>query len=66
MEIIKENGNIKAKVIICDKYDDELLTMRNGWQWSGAPLNENLACQIIDALNEYLTILKEKRDEANE
>ncbi len=63
MEITKENGQIKAKVIINDKYGDEMLTMVNGWQWSGFPLNENLAVQIVDALNEYLAVLNEKSKE---
>ena len=66
MEIIKENGKVKAKVVIDDRYGDEMLTMRNGWQWTGFPLNEDLAFQMIDALNEYLTVLKEKRDEADD
>ena len=66
MEIIKENGKVKAKVVLNDRYGDELLIMTNGHQWTGGPMNENLACQVIDALNEYLTVLKEKRDESKD
>ena len=64
MEIIKDNGKVKAKVVINENYDDELSVMTNGWQWSGAPLNENLAFQVIDALSEYLDVLKDARDAA--
>lgn len=51
--IIRENGKIKAKVTVDGKYDD-LVTMTNGWQWSGVGMNPELARLTIEVLQEYL------------
>ena len=52
-EILKENGNIKARVT-SDEYGAELLTMRNGWQWTGQPMTPELARLTVEALQQYL------------
>lgn len=54
MEILKENGKIKAKVVT-DEFGSELLTMRNGYQWTGQPMTPELAKLTIEALQEYLS-----------
>ena len=52
-EILRENGKIKAKVT-SDKYGTELLTMRNGHQWTGSVITPDLATLIVEVLQEYL------------
>ena len=51
--IIKENGKLKAK-IEDDGYDVTLLTMRNGFQWTGQPIDKELAKLTIEVLQEYV------------
>jgi len=53
---LRENGKIKARVEI-DDFDTSLLTMRNGFQWTGQPVSPELATLIIEVLNEYLESL---------
>lgn len=57
MEDIKlSNGKKKVEL----KFDDfavgkpQLMTMRNGFQWSGVPIDKDLAKMIVDVLSEYL------------
>ena len=57
--ILKEskiNENVKAQVVIDPnpRICPQLHTMRNGYQWTGQPIDPELARQIIDALQEYL------------
>ena len=52
-------GEQRAKVTI-DKYSVNLLTMVNGRQWSGFPLNVELAKMIVSVLDEYLSIQSNK------
>lgn len=52
-KIIKEDGNEKAKVHN-DGFGIELLTMRNGYQWTGQPMTPNLAKLTIEVLQEYI------------
>ena len=52
-EILRENGKIKAKVVY-NGYDVSFLTMLNGWQWTGQPMNPELAKLAIEVLQEYL------------
>jgi len=52
-EIQRENGKVKAK-LTKDDYDTQLLTMRNGFQWTGQPMTPELAKMTIDVLQQYL------------
>ncbi|WP_067986172.1 hypothetical protein [Neptuniibacter pectenicola] len=52
-EIVRENGKIKAK-LTKDDYDTQLLTMRNGFQWTGQPMTPELAKLTIEVLQQYL------------
>ena len=54
--IEKENGFIKAKVVN-EGFGPELLTMRNGHQWTGQPISPELARLITEVLQEYLDSL---------
>lgn len=56
-KIIRESGKLKARVDI-DKYGAQLMTMRNGFQWSGAEITPVLAELTIEVLREYLDICK--------
>ena len=51
--ILKENGQIKAKVVD-DGYGISFLTMINGLQWTGQPISRELAKLTIDVMKEYL------------
>jgi len=51
--ILNLNGK-KGVKIEDDKYGTELLTSRNGWQWTGQVVNVELLEMIRDAINEYL------------
>jgi len=51
--IEKTNGKLRAKVED-DGYGTSLLTMRNGYQWTGQPMEPELAKLTIEALQEYL------------
>lgn len=52
-EITRENGKIKAQIRE-DDYGCSLLTMRNGYQWTGQPMTPELARLTIEVLQEYL------------
>ena len=52
-EITRENGKIKAR-LTKDEYDTQLLTMLNGFQWSGQPMTPELARLTIEVLQQYL------------
>ena len=53
MEIIRENGKVKAMVII-NEYGSELLSMTNGRHFSSHKITPELAKLIIAVLQEYL------------
>ena len=53
--ITRGNGNIKARVE-CGKYNDELLTIKDDFQWTVQPLNPELARLTILVLTEYLEV----------
>lgn len=52
IDIVKGNGDKKVR-IHDDGYGLELLTMRNGWQWSGAGVDDEILDLIVDAINDY-------------
>ena len=52
MEIEKRNGK-RGVVIREDKYGIEVLTMRNGFQWSGMPMNAELIDMLEQAIVEF-------------
>ena len=52
MEIKKLNGK-KGVVIREDKYGIEVLTMRNGYQWSGMPMDAELIDMLEQAIVEF-------------
>ena len=51
---IKESGNKKVK-ITKDKYGTELYIMRNGFQWSGSPVDEEILSMILSVIEEYFS-----------
>ena len=53
IKLLRENGKIKA-MVETDDYGSELLTMRNGHQWTGQPISPELARLTIEVLQEYL------------
>ena len=54
-EVVSVHGEGKVRVKIQhDKYGTDLLTTRNGYQWSGFPIDREMAKQIIMAMSEYL------------
>lgn len=54
LNIEKRNGK-KGVVIREDKYGVEVLTMRNGYQWSGMPMDEELIDMLQAAISEFKT-----------
>ena len=52
MEIEKRNGK-RGVVIREDKYGIEVLTMRNGFQWSGMPMDAELIDMLEQAIVEF-------------
>lgn len=52
-ELLKQDGEVKAKVIM-DGNGICLLTMKNGFQWTGQPLTPKLAEVTIKVLQKYL------------
>ena len=52
MEIEKRNGK-RGIVIREDKYGIEVLTMRNGFQWSGMPMDAELIDMLEQAIVEF-------------
>ena len=54
MEVLKQNGNKRVK-IIDDKYGTDFHTMRNGFSWSGFPVDIELLKIMKDTITEYLT-----------
>lgn len=65
IDIVKENGKLKAKVSI-NIYGAELLTMRNGYQWTGQPMSPELTRRTIDALHEQGTMKMAQTDETTQ
>lgn len=62
ISIKKSKGKLGVN-IEHSKYDKQILTTRNGWQWSGMPINDDLADLLIDVLIEYKKQrLQEKED----
>lgn len=52
----KEKLGVRAEV---SDYGDQLLGMRNGYQWSGQPLSPELAEMMIEVLQEYIEFKKQ-------
>lgn len=52
-EILRENGEVKAKIQIND-FVTILLTTRKGYQWTTQPITPELARLTIEVLQEYL------------
>lgn len=52
--ILKENGPVKAKVIVEPKVGATFYTTRNGYQWVGQEMSPELAKLAIEALQGYL------------
>jgi len=52
-EILKENCKSKVRIETNGRYNDEIYTSINGWQWAGFPLTPRLAELMIEALQEY-------------
>lgn len=57
---IEKRKDKKGVVIREDKYGIEVLTMRNGYQWSGMPMDE----ELLDMLQEAIAEFKAKRANA--
>lgn len=54
LEFLTTNKDGKRKVKIQnDGYDLQLLTMRNGFQWTGQPVDDELLDMIIECINQY-------------
>ena len=52
-EILKENCKSKVRIETNGRYNDEIYTCTNGWQWTGFTLTPRLAELMIEALKEY-------------
>jgi len=65
LEIIRGEGDIKARVLD-NGYTVSLLTMQNGYQWSGASISPELARLSIEVLREYLKEVSKKPEEIPE
>ena len=52
-EILRENGKAKA-VLEQGSYGANLLTMCNGYQWTGQPMTHELARLTIEVLQDWL------------
>ena len=55
IRIEKKEGKNGARVDI-DRYESNLMTTRNGYTWSGGPINKDLAKLIIGVLQDFLEI----------
>ena len=58
---IERSSGKKGVRIEFDGYGDQLLGMRNGYQWSGQPICLELAEMMIEALSEYVELQTERR-----
>ena len=52
-EIKLASGKLGA-MIQHDGYSDSLLLMTNGFQWSGSPINKDVARMAIGVLQDYI------------
>jgi hypothetical protein len=53
--IEKKEGKNGARVDI-DRYEINLMTTRNGYHWSGGPINRELAKLVINVLQDFLEL----------
>lgn len=59
METIKIASGKKAVKITSDEFGLEFYTMRNGYQWSGFGVDDELLEMMRDAIDRYLTVNNE-------
>ena len=50
---IEEINNKLGVKLVNDGYGLELFTMRNGYQWTGSGVNDEIIDMIINVLSEY-------------
>lgn len=55
--LIKESGHRKKVKITDDGYGLEFYTMRNGYQWSGFGVDDELLAMMRSAIDEYFDII---------
>ena len=53
---IEEINNKLGVKLVNDGYGLELLIMRNGYQWTGSGVNDEIIGMIINVLSEYQTL----------
>ena len=53
---IEEINNKLGVKLVNDGYGLELFTMRNGYQWTGSGVNDEIIGMIINVLSEYQTL----------
>ena len=58
---IKESGSRKKVKITNDGYGLEMYTMRNGFQWSGCGVDDELLHMIKSAIEEYFEIIDKEQ-----
>lgn len=54
MDILIEQGKRKVK-IQNDGFDNALSVMKNGWQWTGFPVDDELLLMMRQAIHDYFT-----------
>lgn len=55
MDVEKIDGKKGVRIVENKRYEEiDLLTMRNGFQWIGAPVDRKLLVMVRDAINEFL------------
>ncbi len=52
LEVITTRGDRKVK-IVHDGYSRHLFTMMNGFQWSGAPIDDEIIYMIEEVISTY-------------
>ena len=54
-KVEKRDGKLGVRIEYDPRYDEiDLNTMRNGFQWSGAPMTRELLVMTRDAIDEFL------------
>ncbi len=52
-KIEKNNGERTRVKIVKDDYSMDLMLMTNGYQWTGAPINDELIDLLEEVIKEY-------------
>lgn len=54
-KVVERQNGKRAVTIKKDEYGIELMTMRNGFQWTGMTVDAEVLAMLLDALNEFVS-----------